>query len=310
MGLAGIEQRTIRAGEIDFGVLCSGPDDGEPVLLLHGFAELAHSWRHQLRALGDAGIRCVAPDMRGVSATAGPPEVEAYDMPSYAGDVVALLDALGAERGIVVGHDTGADIAWRTTLLHPGRVRAVAGLSAPYVPRAPQPPLELMREHLGEDFYFVWFQEPGVADAALAKDVRRTITTREVWDAEWATRHDEPPRPRFMTEDDLAVYVESYGRTGFTGGLNWYRNIDRNWELLAPLEGRRIEQPALFVTGSRDPVMRFAPPSVMDGQVTDLEVVIVEGAGHWVQQQRPEEVNDALLGFVARVRDGDASAHA
>src|SRR5262249_8613792 len=153
------------------------------------------------------------------------------------------------------------DVAWRSALLHPERVRAVAGLSAPYFPRAPEPPLGLMRKFLGEDFYFIWFQEPGVADEALAKDVRRTLATREVWDAAWAERHDDPPTPRWMTEDDLATYVAAYERTGFTGGLNWYRNLDRNWELLAPLEGRRIEQPALFIAGSRDPVMRFAPPS-------------------------------------------------
>ena len=302
MSAAGIRQETIRAGEIDFGVLLSGPETGEPVLLLHGFPELAHSWRHQLLALGDAGLRCVAPDMRGTGATPGPPDIAAYDAPSLTGDVVALLDALGSERGIVVGHDTGADVAWRTALLHPERVRAVAGLSAPYFPRSPEPPLELMRRFLGDDFYFVWFQEPGVADAALAKDVRRTLATREVWDAAWAQRHDEPPTPRWMTEEDLAVYVEAYSRTGFTGGLNWYRNIDRNWQLLEPFEGRTIDQPALFITGSRDPVMRFAPASVMDGHVTDLEVVVVDGAGHWVQQQRPDEVNAALLDFVARTR--------
>src|SRR4029450_10897809 len=140
----------------------------------------------------------------------------------------------------------GADTAWRTAVMHPDRVHAVAGLSAPAVPRAPAPPLALMRRHLGADSHFLWFQEPGVADAALAADVRRTITTREVWDAAWAQRHDEPPTPRFMTEDDLATYVDAYERTGFTGGLNWYRNVDRNWHLFAPLEGRRIEQPALF----------------------------------------------------------------
>jgi pimeloyl-ACP methyl ester carboxylesterase len=301
MSLAGIERRTIHAGEVDLSVLVAGPDAGEPVLLLHGFPELAHSWRHQLVALGEAGYRCAAPDMRGTGLSSAPRGVDAYDAPSLAGDVVALIDALGAEHGIVVGHDTGADVAWRTALLHPGRVRAVAGLSAPYVPRTPEPPLTLMRRFLGEDFYFVWFQEPGVADAALAKDVRRTLATREVWDAAWAQRQDEPPTPRWMSEEDLEIYVEAYERTGFTGGLNWYRNIDRNWRLFEQFDGARIEQPALFITGSRDPVQRFAPPSAMEGHVPNLEIVIVEGAGHWVQQQRPEEVNRALLDFLARL---------
>jgi len=301
MSATGVEQALIRAGDLDMSVLLAGPPDGDLVVLVHGFPELGHSWRHQLTALGAAGYRCAAPDVRGTGGTQAAPRVEDYDAVALTGDVVALIGALGAERAVVIGHDTGADTAWRTAVMHPGRVRAVAGLSAPAVPRSPEAPLGLLRRFLGEDFHFVWFQEPGVAEAALCADVRRTITTREVWSPEWAQRHDEPPTPRFMTEEDLAIYVEAYERTGFTGGLNWYRNLDRNWEIAEQYAGTTIDQPALFITGSRDPVMRFAPPSAMDGYVTDLEVVVVEGAGHWVQQQRPDEVNVALLAFLARL---------
>jgi pimeloyl-ACP methyl ester carboxylesterase len=149
----------------------------------------------------------------------------------------------------------------------------------------------------------VWFQEPGVADEALARDVRRTLLTPEVWNAEWVERPDEEPRmPAWLDEEDLQVYVDAFERTGFTGGLNWYRNIDRNWELTAPFADRRIEQPALFITGTRDPVRRFMPAAIMDGKVTDLRAnVEIEDAGHWVQQQNPREVNEALLAFLREV---------
>ena len=215
------------------------------------------------------------------------------------------MDAFAIERAAVFGHDWGADTAWKAAWIHPERVSAVGGLSVPYVPRAPAPPVDILRRHLGEDFYIVWFQEPGAADAALARDVRRTLATREVWDAAWAAReNDDPPTPRWMSEEDLAVYVREYERTGFTPGLNTYRNIDRNWRITEPYDDRRIEQPALFLTGSRDPVQRFMPAAAMDGQVTDLrESVVVEGAGHWVQQQSPDEVNEALLRFLGGLGD-------
>lgn len=296
-----ITSSRIRAGEITQHVLSAGPADGTPVLLIHGFPELAYSWRHQLRTLGAAGYRAIAPDVRGHGGTDAPDRVEDYDILRLTGDVVALMDALGIVRAPLVGHDWGSDTAWKAAWIHPERVSAVAGLSVPYVPRAPAPPVEILRRHLGEDFYIVWFQEPGVADAALAEDVRRTIATSEVWDAAWAAREgDEPRTPRFLTEADLAVYVDAYERSGFTGGLNNYRNIDRNWRITEPYAARRIEQPALFITGSRDPVRRFMPAAAMEGHVTDLRAsIVIEGAGHWVQQQAPDEVSAALLRFLA-----------
>jgi pimeloyl-ACP methyl ester carboxylesterase len=203
---------------------------------------------------------------------------------------------------VVVGHDWGAAVAWQLALEHPHRVLAVVGLSVPFVPRAPAPPISLLRKALGEDFYIVWFQQPGVAERALERDVRRTLTTTSVWTAAWAEAEEEPSLPAWLTEEDLQVYVDAFARTGFRGGLNYYRNIDRNWERSALLVNRRIEQPALFITGSRDPVQSFMPAEGMDGWVTDLRgIVRVDGAGHWVQQERPDEVNRALVGFLRRL---------
>ena len=292
-----ITHQQLQLGDVEFHVARCG--EGEPVLLLHGFPELWYSWRHQMQAIADSGRRAIAPDLRGFGGSSAPEAVEAYDIEALTGDLAALLDALEIEQAVVVGHDWGSDLAWKFALLHPDRVSAVVGISVPYVPRAPAEPTKLMREYIGEDFYIVWIQEPGVADAALSADVRRTLATREVWNAEWAARHDEPPTPPWMSVEDLQLFVDEFTRTGFTGGLNWYRNLDRSWAYLEQFEGRTIDQPALFITGSRDPVRAFMPHEAMTGSVTDLrDVVIIEGAGHWVQQERPDEVNAALLGFL------------
>ena len=273
-------------------------DPGAPALvLLHGFPELGYSWRHQIPVLAEAGFRVIVPDMRGYGLSDAPADVEAYATDSLAGDVLSLLDDAGVEQGVVIGHDWGADVAWKTAWMHPSRIAAVAGLSVPFAPRAPAPPMERLRARLGENFYIVWFQEPGVADAALAKDVRRTLASTRAWTDEWARdERDDPPTPDFMTDDEFAVYVEAFERTGFTGGLSYYRNIDRNWELTAPFDQQRIEQPALFLTGERDPVRQFMPAEAMNDQVLDLRAeVVVPGAGHWVNQEVPEAVNNALV---------------
>jgi len=277
--------------------------EGPLVVLCHGFPELAFSWRHQLPALAAGGYRVIAPDMRGYGRSSVPAEVKAYDIVSLCGDLTGLLDALGEERGIFVGHDWGAIVVWNLSLLAPERVRAVAGLSVPFVPRAPAPPTQIMRKNIGEDFYIVWFQQPGVADRALAEDVRRTLTTPQQWTAQWAGDPDEQPRlPAWLSEEELAVYVDTFQRTGFTGGLNYYRNLDRNWELTADIAQRHVQAPAMFLTGERDLVRLFAPGDTMADWVDDLRAkVVVPKAGHWVQQQAPEQVNAALLEFLAEV---------
>jgi pimeloyl-ACP methyl ester carboxylesterase len=293
-----MERHAVATNGIELSVLEAGA--GRPVVLLHGFPELAWSWRHQLRALVDAGCRVLAPDLRGFGASSAPPGPDGYDAVTLAADVIGLADASGIDSFTVIGHDWGASLAWNTALIHPDRVEAVAGLSVPALPRTAAPTVEGLRRFAGEDFYMIWFQEPGVAEAALERDVRRTLRTTEVWSADWAARDDQPPRPAFWTAEDEAIYVETYERTGFAGGLNFYRAMDRSWEALAPYDGRTIDQPALFVTGSRDPVRRFAPAEAMENFVTDLEALVIEGGGHWIQQERPDEVNAALLGLLAR----------
>lgn len=290
-----VSHRYVSNGDVTLHVAEAG--EGKPVLLLHGFPELWYAWRHQMRALADAGYRVIAPDMRGFGRSDAPEAIEAYDVVEVCGDVDALLDDIGAREAAVVGHDFGANVAWHFALTCPERTACVAGLSVPLVPRPPAPPVELMREHLGEDFYIVWFQEPGVADAALARDVRRTLLTPKVWTARWAAEKEDPRVPRFMTEADVEVYVREYERTGFTGGLNWYRAMDHGWARTAGLDDATVDVPALFMVGSRDSTMKWMSPDVMKGRVTHLHTEIVDGAGHWLQQERPDEVNAALLGL-------------
>jgi pimeloyl-ACP methyl ester carboxylesterase len=293
-----VPERRIATNGIELQVLDEG--SGPLVVLCHGFPELAFSWRLQVPALVAAGFRVVVPDMRGYGRSSAPEEVAAYDVVSLCGDLCGLLDALGEQSAVFVGHDWGASVVWQLAVLDPPRVRAVAGLSVPFVPRAPAQPMPILRRHFGDDFYIAWFQQPGVADEALARDVRRTLTTSRVWTSRWAEDGGEDSGPpSWMSEAELAVYVEAFERTGFTGGLNWYRNIDRNWELTAAVADRCVQQPALFLTGERDPVRRFMPAETMHGWVSDLRAeVLVPGAGHWVQQEAPEVVNAALLEFL------------
>jgi pimeloyl-ACP methyl ester carboxylesterase len=244
--------------------------------------------------------------MRGYGASSAPAAVEAYDILTVGEDLVGLLDAEGAEDAVFVGHDWGAAVVWQLALTHPERVRAVAGLSVPFAPRAPVAPLSILRRRLGEDFYMVWFQQEGPAEEALARDVRRTLTATEPPTRAWAAREDRAPRPSWLTEAELAVWVAEFERTGFRGGLSYYRNIDRNWALTAPLEGRRVTQPALFLTGADDVVGGVMRHDALREWVPRLrDAIVVEGAGHWIQQERPGAVNAALLAFLAGLDDGE-----
>jgi pimeloyl-ACP methyl ester carboxylesterase len=277
---------------------------GLAVLFLHGHPALWLTWRHQMTAVAGAGHRAIAPDQRGYGDISVPREVEAYDIQHLSGDVVHLLDALGIEQAVVVGHDWGAMVAWYTALLHPGRVRAVAGLSVPYFPRTPVPPTRLWRETMGEDFYILWFQHPHLADAAFDADVERALEGRWMFDrAGWRARPKEN-RYTFRAPEDHQAVVSALQRNGWTGPLNWYRNFDRNWELLAPHEGRTVDQPALYIGAGNDPVLRFMPPSLMDGHVTDLRAAdILPGVSHWLHEEAPGQVNRRLLAFLAGLPD-------
>ncbi|MGH9246560.1 MAG: alpha/beta fold hydrolase [Acidimicrobiales bacterium] len=312
-----ITERTIRTNGIDLHVAEAG--DGPLVVLAHGFPELAYSWRHQLPALAAAGYHAVAPDQRGYGRTSRPDAIEAYDIVHLTDDLLGLVDALGHDRAAFVGHDWGANVVWAMPLLAPERVKGVAGLSVPFVPRGSRRPTETMRYLFGDTwFYMLYFQEPGVADADLGHDpattMRRVLGTNfgragrgDVGEMlgprdgkGFVERLPEPEsRPEWLTPADLDHFVAEFTRTGFTGGLNWYRNLDRNWELMADVDRATVEVPALFLAGRDDPVLMMLPPAVMDGWVSDLRAtVLIDGAGHWVQQERPDEVNAALLDFL------------
>lgn len=292
------------------------------VILAHGFPELAYSWRHQVPVLAAAGYRVLAPDQRGYGGSSRPPAVESYDIAALTGDLVGLLDAVGAQRGAVIGHDWGAVVAWSTPLLHPGRVAAVAGLSVPPVPRPLTPPTEAFRRIFGTNFFYIlYFQQPGVADAEMAGDPERALRRmlggmRTPQDEATALRMlaagpegfidrlPEPQRlPDWLSAAELEHYVAEFTRTGFTGALNWYRNFERNWQIMATPVASTIDAPALFVGGDDDPVLKFTRTDrAREVVVGPYRSVMLEGAGHWIQQERPEEINTELLDFLSAVR--------
>jgi pimeloyl-ACP methyl ester carboxylesterase len=314
-----IEHRTLRTNGIDMHVAECG--EGPLVLLCHGWPELWYSWRHQLTGLAEAGYRVVAPDMRGYGQTSAPSDIQAYSMFHLVGDLVGLVEALGQPACAIVGHDWGAPVAWHAALFRPDLFKVVAALSVPFRARSQVAPLSVLRERGQHGYYWLYFQEPGVAEANFERDValtfRRLLFTasgdgpldRKGWLVTQGSglieQMSEPDTlPAWLTQADVAHYAEEFARTGFRGGLNWYRNIDRNWELTAPYQGAKIEQPALFLAGTREPVLEGprGPASLEDmaRQVPQLTLVRIEGAGHWLQQERPDEVNAALLAFLRR----------
>ena len=299
---------------------------GPLVVLCHGWPESWYSWRHQLVALAQAGYNAVAPDERGYGQTDRPEPVDQYTLLHLVGDMVGLLDALDAPTAVIAGHEWGAPVAWHAALLRPDRFRAVIGLSVPFRPRGPTRPTTVMPRTSDAIFYQLYFQQPGVAEAEFERDPRATI--RQVLysgsgdsprglrppgggDVGMVPRnggflkgHESPDAlPPWLTETDVDFYANEFKRTGFRGGLNWYRNIDRNWELLAPWSGAKLTVPALYVAGDRDLVVAFRG---MDKLLQALkqfvpqlrDSIMLPGCGHWTQQERPAEVNAAMLAFL------------
>jgi len=299
--------------------------DGPLVILLHGWPQCWYLWRHQIDPLVAAGFQVAVPDQRGYGGSDKPAEVEAYNIIELTNDVVGLASALGHEQFTVVGHDWGAPVAWHTSLLHPQRVKAVAGLSVPYTRWKARTLTQ--QEFYGDNFwYMVYFQRPGVAEAELEADLRKSLRTiyfsisgdvpadwrpaRKPASAEFLDGLLEPGQnlPAWLTEEDLDYYEAQYRQSGFRGPINWYRNIDRNVALTPQLDSPEtgmIRQPAFFIAGTKDPVLQFhggRALSAMDKWMADLRgKVLIEGAGHWVQLERPAEVNEVLLGFLKSV---------
>ena len=315
-----ITHRTLNANGTNIHIAEAG--SGPLVLMVHGWPESWYSWRHQLPVLAAAGYHAVAIDVRGYGRSSAPPAIEAYRMLSHVADNVALVKALGAEQAVVVGHDWGAPIAWNSALLRPDVFRGVAGLSVPFAPAGDTRPTDAFRAMAGdEEFYIEYFQQPGRAERELDEDVRRwllgfyftasgdapppsggTVATIP-HGAAMRDRFAYPdPMPVWMSEADLDVYAGEFEHTGFTGGLNRYRNVDRDWEDLSAFRGRPIEVPALFVGGDRDGPTIWGMPSIERFATTLPKLhrsVILPGCGHWTQQERPAEVNEALLDFLA-----------
>ncbi|MDR3469686.1 MAG: alpha/beta hydrolase [Xanthobacteraceae bacterium] len=307
--------RTISLNGIDMFIREQG--QGPLVLLCHGWPELSYSWRHQIGALAEAGYRVVAPDMRGFGRTGAPAEIDAYTIFHTVGDMVALVGALGAAQAVIIGHDWGAPVAWHAAMFRPDIFTAVGGLSVPPPRRGRARPLETLRKEGIENFYWQYFQEPGIAEREFEADV--DFTMRAVFSKGFSdtgmSQMLKPglgflgdrgiPRdlPPWLSEDELAVFVTAYRKSGFRGGLNWYRNLDRNFDLTAPWHGAQIHQPSIFIAGSADEVVTGL---IGAKRVADMEKVLpnlrqkllIDGAGHWVQQECAAEVNARLIAFL------------
>ena len=322
-----IRHRTVDTNGIRMHVAEAG--EGPLVIMCHGFPESWYSWRHQLTALAAAGYHAVAPDQRGYGQTDRPEAIDQYTLLHLVGDLVGLLDALGAPTAVIAGHDWGAPVAWTAAMVRPDRFRAVIGLSVPFIPRGAARPTTVMPRTDDAIFYQLYFQKPGVAEAELERDVRASIRTILYWGSGDArakpvavgsgtigmvphgggflgTRDVPATLPSWLTDADVDFYAGEFARAGFRGGLNWYRNIDRNWELLAPWSGGRVTVPALYVTGDRDLVVGFRGMDrllpALKQFVPDLrQTLVLPGCGHWTQQERAADVNTAMLQFLETV---------
>jgi pimeloyl-ACP methyl ester carboxylesterase len=296
----------------------AGPKDGVPVVLCHGFPELAYSWRHQIPALAKAGYHVLAPDQRGYGRTSRPDAVTDYDMEHLTGDLTGLLDAYGIKDAIFVGHDWGGLVVWQLPLFHPTRVRGVVGVNTPFLARGPMDPIAGMRMVFGEDMYIVYFQKPGAADAALAKDVGKAfrffmrksgmkaadyaklpaeqrnlalVKALEADEAGWGGGQ------QLLNAEEMKFFVDTFTRTGFTGGINWYRNFTRNWERSEGVE-QKVNVPCLMIMAEDDVVLSPAMADGMEKYVPDLEKALIKDCGHWTQQEHPDQVNTILINWL------------
>jgi pimeloyl-ACP methyl ester carboxylesterase len=319
--MVSIQHRFIETNGIRMHIAEAGA--GPLVLLCHGFPESWYSWRHQLQALADAGFHAVAPDMRGYGQTDAPQAIEKYTLLHLVGDVVGLVDVLGEKQAVIAGHDWGAPVAWHAALLRPDIFRGVVGLSVPHRPRSPMPPTTMMPRTNDAVFYQLYFQAPGVAEAEFERDPRRTIHLMlfggsgdgplraasapvgmvPVGGGFLRAAPEQLPLTDWLTQADIDFYAAEFARTGFRGGLNWYRNFDRNWELTAAFAGVTVRQPALFIAGAYDAVIRGPVGEAALAQLPQVvpglrRQVLIPGAGHWVNQERPDEVNAELVRFL------------
>ncbi|KOV74055.1 MULTISPECIES: alpha/beta fold hydrolase [unclassified Streptomyces] len=321
------KRKRIFTNGVELSVIDKGT--GPVVLLLHGFPETAYSWRHQIDPLVESGYRVIAPDLRGFGESSRPASVDAYSIAHYVGDIVGLITSTGEQSVAVIGHDWGGQCAWDLATMRPDLVRAVMGISAP--PGRGEESFVKASEKMFDPeegtFYLTYFQEPGVVDAEFDQDVRRTLSrmlyglsgdnpaddvmTRFLVrpGERMIDRWEDPEElPSWLTEEDLEIYVRAYQSHGFTSGLNFYRNLDRNWEITAPFHGMRLPMPAMLLLGEHDvvldmPGVQEALPVLSKLHANFREPVIVQGSGHWVQQEKPDFVTGQILDFLRSIDD-------
>jgi pimeloyl-ACP methyl ester carboxylesterase len=305
----------VRANDINLAIYEQG--EGPAVVLLHGFPELAFSWRHQLPALADAGFRAIAPDQRGYGRSDVPPDVSDYRIEELIADVHSLLDELELKTATFVGHDWGALVLWQMAMRAPERIEGLVILNIPHFPRAPVDPIQIMRSRFGDDFYIVNFQDSDAADKAFAADpvhffnmmMRRNQVSRQQFDQlpdemksvsllKVMARVEGSGTP-LLTDDERDYFANAFANTGFTGPINWYRNWTHNWETLEGVD-QQIDIPTLFI-GAVDDVI-IAPEHIDDMKplVTNLELHMLDNCGHWSQQEKPDEVNALMLDWLRR----------
>ncbi|CAI0626789.1 unnamed protein product [Linum tenue] len=317
----GIRHRNLSLNGINVHVAESGPADGPVVLFVHGFPELWYCWRHQMAAVVSHGYRAVAPDLRGIGDTDAPADPGSYTVFHIVGDLVALIDAVApGQKVFVVAHDWGASMAWYLCLFRPDKVKALVNMSVPFSPRNPnRKPLSSLKAYLGDDYYICRFQEPGVIEAEFAElDTERIMK-------KFLAYHTPAPLympkgklfghwpdtpialPPWLLEVDLQYYTDKFKKTGFTGGLNYYRNIDRNWELTAPWQGDQVKVPVKFIVGDQD--LTYNTGNARDyiskgGFKRDVpflqEVVVMPGVGHFLQEERAAEISCHIVEFIRK----------
>jgi pimeloyl-ACP methyl ester carboxylesterase len=311
--------RRIATNGIALNVFEDGPVDSAfpPLVLCHGFPELAFSWRHQIPALAAQGFRVIAPDQRGYGGSDKPDAIEAYDMEQLTGDLAGMLDALGLDRAVFVGHDWGGFVIWQMGIRYPDRVAGLIGLNTPYTKRPPIDPIALYRQRFGDDFYIVYFQEPGAAEALFEADVERFIRfmmrrndispemfeqlpkERRTFSLQGALPHYDSKtcRQQFLSDAEIGVFVDAFKAGGLSGPINWYRNFTRNWERSGHLSDL-VAAPSLMIMAENDLVL---PPSAADGMekyVPNLSKVLIRGSGHWTQQEKPAETTAAITDWM------------
>lgn len=313
------EHRFVKTNGIKLRVASMG--EGPPVIFLHGFPESWYSWRHQLPAIAKAGYQAIAPDLRGYGESDKPENVEDYQISALTADIVGLLDAMGEEQAVLVGHDWGALIGWAAMLQHPDRFKALVALSVPYAGRQQEPMIKTLKRAYGENFYYIlYFQEEGVAENELNADpqafLKRVYTSPDVpkeppkiTDPKMSAggllgRYPVPKRlPNWLSQKDFDYFVEQFSNSGFRGPINYYRNFDHFYEVSQNLELEKVKQPVLFIAGEGDPLIGGASAEqlkgLLAGGTSDLQgVEVLSGVGHWVNQEKVEETNQLIIKFL------------